>query len=65
MPPSNPTLANYRLVLENDFLHYFVNSVLVALGTTMPTVVLVADGGVRHRARSPQQAAQADPRHCS
>ena len=26
-PPSNPTLANYRLVLENDFVHYFVNSV--------------------------------------
>ena len=39
-PPSNPTLDNYRLVLENDFLHYFVNSVLVAVGTTIPTVVL-------------------------
>src|SRR4051794_15187234 len=39
-PPSNPTLANYRLVIENDFLHYFVNSVLVTVGTTVPTVVL-------------------------
>ena len=39
-PPSNPTLDNYRLVIENDFLHYFVNSVLVAVGTTVPTVVL-------------------------
>ena len=39
-PPSNPTLDNYRLVLENDFVHYFVNSVVVAVGTTVPTVVL-------------------------
>jgi raffinose/stachyose/melibiose transport system permease protein len=39
-PPSNPTLDNYRLVLENDFLRYFVNSVLVAVGTTVPTVIL-------------------------
>ena len=39
-PPSNPTLDNYRLVLENDFLRYFVNSVVVAVGTTVPTVVL-------------------------
>jgi raffinose/stachyose/melibiose transport system permease protein len=39
-PPSNPTLANYRLVIENDFLHYFVNSVVVTVGTTAPTVVL-------------------------
>jgi raffinose/stachyose/melibiose transport system permease protein len=39
-PPGNPTLANYRLVLQNDFLHYFLNSVVVTLGTTIPTVVL-------------------------
>jgi raffinose/stachyose/melibiose transport system permease protein len=39
-PPSNPTLANYRLVLENDFARYFLNSVVVAIGTTVPTVVL-------------------------
>jgi raffinose/stachyose/melibiose transport system permease protein len=39
-PPTNPTLDNYRLVLQNDFLHYFVNSVVVAVGTTVPTVVL-------------------------
>src|SRR4051812_10209193 len=39
-PPSHPTLANYRLVIENDFLHYFVNSVVVTVGTTLPTVVL-------------------------
>jgi raffinose/stachyose/melibiose transport system permease protein len=39
-PPTKPTLDNYRLVIENDFLHYFVNSVVVAVGTTVPTVVL-------------------------
>jgi raffinose/stachyose/melibiose transport system permease protein len=39
-PPSHPTLDNYRLVIDNDFLHYFVNSVVVAVGTTVPTVVL-------------------------
>jgi raffinose/stachyose/melibiose transport system permease protein len=39
-PPSNPTLDNYRLVIENHFLHYFVNSMLVTIGTTLPTVVL-------------------------
>jgi raffinose/stachyose/melibiose transport system permease protein len=40
LPPSDPTLENYRLVLHNDFAHYFVNSVLVAAGTTVPTVLL-------------------------
>src|SRR4051812_23916739 len=39
-PPSDPTFANYRLVLQNDFLHYFFNSVIVTVGTTVPTVVL-------------------------
>ena len=39
-PPSHPTLDNYRLVLENDFVHYFFNSVVVAVGTTVPTVLL-------------------------
>ena len=41
-PPSNPTLDNYRLVLENDFVRYFVNSVLVAVGTTVPDRVVLA-----------------------
>ena len=39
-PPGNPTLANYRLVLENHFVRYFFNSVIVAVGTTVPTVLL-------------------------
>ena len=40
LPPLHPTLDNYRLVIQNDFLQYFVNSVLVTVGTTIPTVVL-------------------------
>jgi raffinose/stachyose/melibiose transport system permease protein len=40
LPAQHPTLDNYQLVLQNDFLHYFVNSVVVTLGTTIPTVVL-------------------------
>jgi raffinose/stachyose/melibiose transport system permease protein len=39
-PPGDPTLANYRLVLENHFVRYFFNSVIVAVGTTVPTVLL-------------------------
>ena len=39
-PPTDPTLDNYRLVIENDFARYFVNSVLVTVGTTLPTVLL-------------------------
>ncbi len=39
-PPLHPTLDNYRLVIHNDFLQYFINSVLVTVGTTVPTVVL-------------------------
>ncbi len=39
-PPVNPTLDNYRLVLENDFVRYFVNSVIVTVGTIVPTVAV-------------------------
>jgi raffinose/stachyose/melibiose transport system permease protein len=34
--PSDPTLANYRLVIESDFPRYFLNSVIVAAGTVIP-----------------------------
>ncbi|WP_329476322.1 carbohydrate ABC transporter permease [Kribbella sp. NBC_01484] len=34
--PTEPTLANYRLVIESDFPRYFVNSVIVAAGTVIP-----------------------------
>lgn len=40
VPPANPTLENYRRVLENDFLRYFLNSVIVTLGTVVITVAV-------------------------
>ena len=64
-PPANPTLDNYRLVLENDFVRYFFNSVVVAVGTTVPDGGAGPDGGVRHRARSAQQVAQGGSTACS
>jgi raffinose/stachyose/melibiose transport system permease protein len=39
-PPTDPTLDNYRLVLDNDFARYFVNSVIVTLGTVVPAVLI-------------------------
>ena len=33
LPPSNPTLDSYKLVLQNDFLGYFLNSVIVTVVT--------------------------------
>ncbi|MFI8089243.1 carbohydrate ABC transporter permease [Streptomyces sp. NPDC086080] len=39
-PPSDPTLENYRLVVESDFPLYFVNSVIVTLGAVVPAVVV-------------------------
>jgi raffinose/stachyose/melibiose transport system permease protein len=38
LPPSNPTLAAYELVLQNDFLRYLSNSVIVTV--VCVTVVL-------------------------
>ena len=40
MPSGNPTLDNYRLVLDNGFSHYFVNSAIVTLGTLVPAVLV-------------------------
>nr|WP_244460931.1 carbohydrate ABC transporter permease [Microbispora triticiradicis] len=39
LPPSDPTLDNYRLVIEMDFPLYFLNSLLVAVGTVIPSVL--------------------------
>ncbi|MUK01262.1 ABC transporter permease subunit [Vibrio cholerae] len=39
-PPTEPTLANYRTVLEADFVRYFVNSVIVTLGSVVPAVIV-------------------------
>jgi raffinose/stachyose/melibiose transport system permease protein len=37
--PGSPTLENYRFVIEADFVSYFVNSVIVTVGATVPAVV--------------------------
>ncbi len=38
VPPSDPTLENYRLVIESDFVSYFVNSAVVTAGAVIPAV---------------------------
>jgi raffinose/stachyose/melibiose transport system permease protein len=38
VPPANPTLDNYRFVIESDFLTYFLNSVVVTVGAVVPAV---------------------------
>lgn len=40
MLPSSPTLENYRSVIEADFLTYFLNSVIVTVGATVPAVLV-------------------------
>jgi raffinose/stachyose/melibiose transport system permease protein len=39
-PPTSPTLENYRLVIESNFPHYFVNSVIITLGAVVPALVI-------------------------
>jgi raffinose/stachyose/melibiose transport system permease protein len=39
-PPTDPTLANYRLVIASDFARYFVNSVIVTLGAVLLAVLI-------------------------
>ncbi|MDL4818477.1 carbohydrate ABC transporter permease [Actinomadura opuntiae] len=39
-PPDHATLENYRLVLRSQFPRYFLNSVIVALGTVVPAVLV-------------------------
>lgn len=38
--PTSPTLENYQLVLEANFSTYFMNSVIVTLGSVVPTVLI-------------------------
>lgn len=40
LPSTSPTLDNYQLVLENDFLRYFSNSVIVTVGAVIPAVLI-------------------------
>ena len=39
-PPTEPTLDNYKLVIENDFPRYFLNSVIITVGTIVPAVAI-------------------------
>jgi raffinose/stachyose/melibiose transport system permease protein len=55
VPPPDPTLENYRLVIESDFLRYFANTVVVAVGTVVPAVLfsfMAAYAIIRARGRS-------------
>ena len=39
-PPSSPTFENYKTVIENDFIRYFFNSVIVSVGAVVPAVLV-------------------------
>ncbi|WP_405953614.1 carbohydrate ABC transporter permease [Streptomyces phaeochromogenes] len=39
VPSSDPTLDNYRLVIESDFLRYLLNSLVVTAGAVVPAVL--------------------------
>jgi raffinose/stachyose/melibiose transport system permease protein len=39
-PPSHPTLDNYKTVIDNDVFKYFLNSVIVTVGATLPAVII-------------------------
>jgi len=38
--PTDPTLTNYQLVVESDFPRYFLNSVIVTVGSIVPAVLI-------------------------
>jgi raffinose/stachyose/melibiose transport system permease protein len=40
VPPTDPTLENYRLVIQSDFGRYFLNSTIVTLGAVVPAVLI-------------------------
>ena len=39
-PSTDPTLDNYKLVLDNDFVKYFTNSIIVSVGAVVPAVFI-------------------------
>ncbi|MFC4949218.1 carbohydrate ABC transporter permease [Pseudonocardia sp. GCM10023141] len=39
-PPTAPTLDSYQLVIESDFAQYFLNSVIVSIGTIVPAAAV-------------------------
>lgn len=40
LPPKSLTFDNYKLVLENHVIHYFLNSVMVTAGAIIPAVAI-------------------------
>jgi raffinose/stachyose/melibiose transport system permease protein len=40
VPPGHPTMDNYRMVIDSDFIGYFVNSVVVTAGAVVPAVIV-------------------------
>ncbi len=40
LAPASPTLKNYADVFATDFPRYFLNSVIVVIGTTLPAVLI-------------------------
>lgn len=40
LPPTQPTLDNYLLVLENDFFRYLINSAIVTVGSVFPILLV-------------------------
>ncbi|GGL42318.1 carbohydrate ABC transporter permease [Phycicoccus endophyticus] len=40
LPPAEPSLDSYRLVIESDFVRYFANSVVVTVGAIVPAVLM-------------------------
>ena len=54
LPATEPTLDNYKLVLDNNFVRYFTNSLIVTLGTVLPALLvsfMAAYAIVRGRSR--------------
>jgi raffinose/stachyose/melibiose transport system permease protein len=39
-PPSDPTLENYKTVIDNEIIRYFLNSVIVTVGAVVPAVAI-------------------------
>ena len=38
--PTSPTMENYKVVIEADFIRYFMNSVIVTVGAVIPAVAI-------------------------
>ncbi len=63
-PPASPTLDNYRTVIENGFVQYFLNSVIVTAGAVIPAVAVAFMRRTRSSA-APATAGSARSTRCS